>query len=281
MAPRRASPSFTPGATPSPTISVAWRRQRRPCRRLPVELPAIPHRLLRDPEAWRRPRAGEPDVQGARAALRAQRHRRDRHRRPRPALRHGGRGAAEDEREARHRHLADRGGARVSRDSRPGLPVRAEAGAGRHDRPHAGAGRLCGPFHCPRACHARRRRRAQLYRRHHRHAQGLHPYPGRHGLHGRDHGAVSLGTTKDSTYLCYLPVFWVAGEVFGVIFPIFAGCTCVLLNRWDPVAAMAAIDRYRVTHASFLVDGPWRSSTIRTGPATTSRASSAPAASPS
>ena len=65
----------------------------------------------------------------------------------------------------------------------------------------------------------------------------------------------SLGTTKDSTYLCYLPVFWVAGEVFGVIFPIFAGCTCVLLNRWDPVAAMAAIDRYRVTHASFLVDG--------------------------
>jgi len=65
----------------------------------------------------------------------------------------------------------------------------------------------------------------------------------------------SLGTTKDSTYLCYLPVFWVAGEVFGVIFPIFAGCTCVLLNRWDPVASMAAIDRYRVTHASFLVDG--------------------------
>lgn len=65
----------------------------------------------------------------------------------------------------------------------------------------------------------------------------------------------SLGTTKDSTYLCYLPVFWVAGEVFGVIFPIFAGCTCVLLNRWDPVASMAAIARYKVTHASFLVDG--------------------------
>ncbi len=65
----------------------------------------------------------------------------------------------------------------------------------------------------------------------------------------------SLGTTKDSTYLCYLPVFWVAGEVFGVIFPIFAGSTCVLLNRWDPVASMAAIDRLKVTHASFLVDG--------------------------
>jgi acyl-CoA synthetase (AMP-forming)/AMP-acid ligase II len=65
----------------------------------------------------------------------------------------------------------------------------------------------------------------------------------------------SLGTSKDSTYLCYLPIFWMAGEVFGVIFPVFAGCTCVLLNRWDPVASMAAIDRYKVTHASFLVDG--------------------------
>ncbi len=65
----------------------------------------------------------------------------------------------------------------------------------------------------------------------------------------------SLGTTRDSTYLCYLPVFWVAGEVFGVIFPVFSGCTCILLNRWDPVASMAAIDRLKVTHASFLVDG--------------------------
>jgi acyl-CoA synthetase (AMP-forming)/AMP-acid ligase II len=65
----------------------------------------------------------------------------------------------------------------------------------------------------------------------------------------------SLGMTRHSTYLCYLPVFWMAGEVFGVIFPIFAGCTVVLLNRWDPVAAMAAVDRCKVTHASFLVDG--------------------------
>jgi len=67
--------------------------------------------------------------------------------------------------------------------------------------------------------------------------------------------SFSLGTTKDSSYLCYLPVFWMAGEVFGIIFPVFAGCTCVLLNRWDPVASMAAIDRLKVTHASFLVDG--------------------------
>ncbi|QCI66601.1 AMP-binding protein [Phreatobacter stygius] len=65
----------------------------------------------------------------------------------------------------------------------------------------------------------------------------------------------SLGIEPRSSYLCMLPVFWVAGEVFGLIFPIFAGSTVVLLARWDPVASMAAIDRYKVTHASFLVDG--------------------------
>jgi long-chain acyl-CoA synthetase len=65
----------------------------------------------------------------------------------------------------------------------------------------------------------------------------------------------SLGIGSGSTYLCMLPVFWMAGEVFGLIFPIFAGATVVLLTRWDPIACMAAIDHYKVTHASFLVDG--------------------------
>ncbi len=65
----------------------------------------------------------------------------------------------------------------------------------------------------------------------------------------------SLGLGPDSRYLCMLPIFWMAGEVFGLIFPIFAGGTVVLLARWDPVACMAAIDRCKVTHASFLVDG--------------------------
>lgn len=65
----------------------------------------------------------------------------------------------------------------------------------------------------------------------------------------------SLGLEPGSTYLCILPVFWMAGEVLGLIFPIFAGSTVVLLNRWDAVAFMAAVDRYQVTHTSLLVDG--------------------------
>jgi acyl-CoA synthetase (AMP-forming)/AMP-acid ligase II len=65
----------------------------------------------------------------------------------------------------------------------------------------------------------------------------------------------SLGLQPDGVYLNVFPVFWVAGEDFGLIFPVFAGATCVLLARWDPVAVMAATERYRVTNASMLVDG--------------------------
>lgn len=65
----------------------------------------------------------------------------------------------------------------------------------------------------------------------------------------------SLGLEPDGVYLNVFPIFWMAGEDFGLIFPVFAGATCVLLARWDPVAVMAATERYRVTNASMLVDG--------------------------
>ncbi len=52
----------------------------------------------------------------------------------------------------------------------------------------------------------------------------------------------------------FYPVFWIAGEDLGLIFPLFAGATCVLLARWDAEALLAAIDRYRVTFVAMLVD---------------------------
>ena len=60
--------------------------------------------------------------------------------------------------------------------------------------------------------------------------------------------------TPDDVSICFIPVFWIAGENLGVIFPIFSGSTCVLLARWDPVAFMAAVDRYKVTDADGTVD---------------------------
>jgi acyl-CoA synthetase (AMP-forming)/AMP-acid ligase II len=34
--------------------------------------------------------------------------------------------------------------------------------------------------------------------------------------------------------LNFLPMFWIAGENLGLIYPIFSGATLVLLARWDP-----------------------------------------------
>jgi long-chain acyl-CoA synthetase len=59
---------------------------------------------------------------------------------------------------------------------------------------------------------------------------------------------------RDDIILNFLSLFWIAGENFGLIFPVFGGNTLVLLARWDPVGVMAAIERYQVTRAGMLVD---------------------------
>jgi acyl-CoA synthetase (AMP-forming)/AMP-acid ligase II len=59
---------------------------------------------------------------------------------------------------------------------------------------------------------------------------------------------------QDDVILNFLSLFWIAGENFGLIFPVFGGNTLVLLARWDPVGVMAAIERYQVTRAGMLVD---------------------------
>jgi long-chain acyl-CoA synthetase len=64
--------------------------------------------------------------------------------------------------------------------------------------------------------------------------------------------ALELGPSDVA--LNFYPMFWIAGEDFGLIFPIFSGATLVLLARWDPLAYMAAVERYRVTHSALLVD---------------------------
>jgi fatty-acyl-CoA synthase/long-chain acyl-CoA synthetase len=70
-------------------------------------------------------------------------------------------------------------------------------------------------------------------------------------------GAVRAdGTAAKSgeTVLNFLPMFWIAGENLGLISPVFSGATLVLLARWDPLAVMAAIDRYRVSRTFMVVD---------------------------
>jgi fatty-acyl-CoA synthase len=66
---------------------------------------------------------------------------------------------------------------------------------------------------------------------------------------------ISVRSDESSVILSFFPEFWIAGENFGLIFPLFAGATLVLLARWDAVGAMAAIDTYKVTVTAMPVDG--------------------------
>ena len=67
-------------------------------------------------------------------------------------------------------------------------------------------------------------------------------------------GMIGFDLQRGDVMLNFVPVFWIAGEDLGLIFPIFAGATLVLLARWDALAFLTAIDHYRVSKAYALVD---------------------------
>jgi long-chain acyl-CoA synthetase len=66
---------------------------------------------------------------------------------------------------------------------------------------------------------------------------------------------IALERADDTVFLSFFPQFWIAGENLGLVFPVFCGATLVLLTRWDPVAVMSAVQRYRVTCMAMPVDG--------------------------
>ena len=69
-----------------------------------------------------------------------------------------------------------------------------------------------------------------------------------------NHG-ISVAANEDSIFLSFFPEFWIAGENFGLIFPLFTGATLVLLARWDAVSTLAAIDKYKVNITAMPMDG--------------------------
>jgi long-chain acyl-CoA synthetase len=54
--------------------------------------------------------------------------------------------------------------------------------------------------------------------------------------------------------LNFLPVFWIAGEDFGILFPLIGGGTAVLMNRWDAATALTLLSRYRVASMIGMID---------------------------
>ncbi|GAB2969910.1 AMP-binding protein [Nocardioides montaniterrae] len=59
-------------------------------------------------------------------------------------------------------------------------------------------------------------------------------------------GATGFAGTDDYASLCYLPIFWIAGEDLGILNPIVAGGTSVLMARWDAGEALRLLERHRV-----------------------------------
>jgi long-chain acyl-CoA synthetase len=55
------------------------------------------------------------------------------------------------------------------------------------------------------------------------------------------------GVTQDDVLLSIAPLYHIAGMVMGINVPTLAGATSVLLYRFDPLAALQAIARHRVT----------------------------------
>jgi len=60
--------------------------------------------------------------------------------------------------------------------------------------------------------------------------------------------AQSIALGPEDVALSVAPLYHIAGMLMGVNTPVLAGATQVLLFRFDPLAALRAIDRYRVTH---------------------------------
>jgi len=66
---------------------------------------------------------------------------------------------------------------------------------------------------------------------------------------------IALEIDQKSVFLSFFPEFWIAGENLGLIFPLFAGATLVLLTRWDAVGVLSAIEKYKVSIMAMPVDG--------------------------
>ncbi|KHL15081.1 long-chain acyl-CoA synthetase [Mumia flava] len=70
----------------------------------------------------------------------------------------------------------------------------------------------------------------------------------RHMVYTAASAAGAAGYEPGAGYvsLCYLPIFWIAGEDLGILLPIVLGGTVVLMPRWDATAVLESIERHGV-----------------------------------
>lgn len=56
--------------------------------------------------------------------------------------------------------------------------------------------------------------------------------------------ATELKADGSASAVCFLPIFWIAGEDLGILVPLVLGGTSVLLPRWNADEALDAIEKY-------------------------------------
>lgn len=71
----------------------------------------------------------------------------------------------------------------------------------------------------------------------------------RHMLYTAATSAAATRQYADGGYvaLCYIPIFWIAGEDLGILNPLVLGGTSVLMPRWDAGQALRSIEEHAVT----------------------------------
>ncbi|MFZ3555608.1 AMP-binding protein [Streptomyces sp. BH055] len=64
-----------------------------------------------------------------------------------------------------------------------------------------------------------------------------------------DNGRVTTDEAKARgiVSVCYLPIFWIAGENLGILAPLVSGGTSILLTRWNAAEVLDAIETHGVT----------------------------------
>ncbi len=71
----------------------------------------------------------------------------------------------------------------------------------------------------------------------------------RHMLYTAASAATATRIPADGSHvgLCFLPVFWIAGEDLGILLPLVVGGTSILMRRWDAATTVDLIETHRVT----------------------------------
>lgn len=67
-------------------------------------------------------------------------------------------------------------------------------------------------------------------------------------------GPAMPDSGADDVIVNFFPLFWIAGENFGILAPAYTGAAVSLLHRWDAVGWMAAVAEHRASITTLLVD---------------------------